>query len=154
MARKATLGSAGGNNDDRVLVGTAGADRLKGGGGDDTFIGAGGDDILSGGAGFDTAILSGSIFDYSWQTGKHGSLIVSDLNTTDGDEGVDTLNSIEVLQFDDYAFHLDGRDNAPVIIAEDLATDVDSSVSFTVAAYDFDFFKFDFFCFSCTRHSR
>jgi len=120
------------------LVGTSGADRLKGGGGDDTFTGGGGDDILSGGAGFDTAIFSGSIFDFSWQPGKPGKFIVTDLNTADGDEGIDTLSDIEVLQFDDYAFYLDGRENAPVIIAENIATDVDGSVTFTVAAYDFD----------------
>ena len=86
------LGGAGddtlfGNNDDDILNGGDGIDRLSGGSGDDILNGGAGDDVLRGAAGADTA-------DYS----DAGAAVLVDLvanMATDGDGGVDTLESVE-----------------------------------------------------------
>ena len=49
-----------GDENDNIIVGSAGNDTLRGMGGDDTLIGLGGDDVMDGGAGIDTVDYSGS----------------------------------------------------------------------------------------------
>ena len=61
--------------------------------------GDGGDDRIDGGAEIDTAVYLGVIGDYEISLGSNGAVTVRDLNTTDGDEGYDTLTNVEFLQF-------------------------------------------------------
>jgi serralysin len=78
------------------LVGTAGADVMTGTGADDKLEGDGGNDMIDGGAGTDTAVFRGVRSNYSFSALANGNLQVT---STDGSDGVDTLHSIEVLQF-------------------------------------------------------
>ncbi|WP_298303281.1 tandem-95 repeat protein, partial [uncultured Erythrobacter sp.] len=101
---------AGGN--DRIfggfasdeLAGGDGNDRIFGLWGNDDLYGGQGDDTLFGGFGFDTAHLLGDRDDYQIFTsgGFFNVTQTVDLNTAvDGDDGVDTLISIEQLEFKD-----------------------------------------------------
>ncbi|MFL6843435.1 MAG: M10 family metallopeptidase C-terminal domain-containing protein [Allosphingosinicella sp.] len=97
-----TLSGVDGNDS---LDGGTGADTLDGGIGDDTLHGGAGNDLLGGGSGTDTATYDGSRGDYSitMQTGAGGRIVsftaVSDNEFGNGNEGADTLTSVEVLQF-------------------------------------------------------
>src|SRR6478609_3736661 len=90
---------------DMTLTGGPGDDPLAGADGNDTLHGAGGDDILDGGAGTDTATYDGLIGDYSitMLSGAHGRIVaftaISDNESGDGNEGSDTLISVERLVF-------------------------------------------------------
>ena len=90
-------------NFSEVLNGTAGADTIDGFGGNDIIRGGGGDDAIDGGIGTDTASYAGNVADYTIvaQFDGNGNLIgflsVTDNNTGNGDEGTDTLTSIERL---------------------------------------------------------
>jgi serralysin len=78
-----------GNFDENTLVGTPFNDTLKG---------DGGKDVLNGGGGSDTAIFSGTRTSYAFAENADGTLTVS------GADGLDTLTSIEFLQFSDGSF--------------------------------------------------
>lgn len=99
---------------DDELGGGAGADDLDGGDGDDTLEGGEGDDDLDGGEGGDTAVFEGNSGDYTIgsTTGPNGRITgftsVADNNAADGDEGTDTLTSIETLVFDDATIDASG----------------------------------------------
>jgi Ca2+-binding RTX toxin-like protein/preprotein translocase subunit YajC len=75
--------------------------------GDDSFTGGTGDDLLDGGADTDTAYYSGNAVDYTitYVLDGGGNVIgyssVVDNNAGDGDDGSDTLISIEKLVFAD-----------------------------------------------------
>jgi len=94
-----------GEDDNDSLDGGAGNDTLNGGNGNDTFHGGAGNDALNGGAGTDTAVYDGNRGDYSITmiTGAGGRILgfsaVGDNEPSNGNEGLDTLNSIEVVQF-------------------------------------------------------
>jgi len=94
-------GSAG----DDILIGGGGADDLSGLGGNDFLQGNGGNDALHGDGGTDTAAYAGPRSDYSYTvtTGPDGRVTgftsVTDNNTANGNEGGDTLTSVERLQF-------------------------------------------------------
>ncbi len=96
-----------GREDDDSLDGGGGADSISGEGGDDRISGGTGNDAIGGGAGTDTAVYSGNLADYSFTalTGPDGRATgftgVTDNNAGDGDEGTDTLTSIERLEFAD-----------------------------------------------------
>lgn len=128
--------NAGDGND--TVIGSSYADRVNAGDGDDTVEGGSGNDILFGNGGFDTAVFAGSVFDFLWSSGPGNSLIVTDLNAADGDQGTDKLKHFEALQFDDHTIYIDGTNNAPVIVADDQDTDEDTVKNFTVEAIDFD----------------
>jgi Ca2+-binding RTX toxin-like protein len=85
-----------GGNDN--IDGRAGADYLSGGAGDDTLKGGAGNDGLSGGNGTDTAIYDGVQSGYQVTQNQDGSWTVRDLA---GNEGIDTLKSVEILSFAD-----------------------------------------------------
>ena len=94
------------DNDRDLLEGEASflpggaADTLNGGGGNDVLIGRLGDDELNGGDGLDAALFEGIGSEYSIVFGLDGLPIsVTDTNAADGDEGTDTLDSIETLYF-------------------------------------------------------
>ena len=85
-----------------VLVGTATAENLVGTAMDDTITGSGGNDILSGGDGTDTAVYMGNASSYAI-TLTNGSIEIEDRS---GSDGTDTLDSIEMLEFNDSTFAL------------------------------------------------
>ncbi len=84
-----------------------GADELHGGDGDDLLFGGAGDDTLDGGGDTDTAIYdgdaSGYAITYNYDGDGHivGFASVTDTVSGNGDEGHDTLTSVELLQFGD-----------------------------------------------------
>ena len=106
-ATTATQDSRGTALSDNITVGTTnglsidgwlGTDILNGNSGNDTLTGGAGNDTLNGGDGTDIAIFSGLPSEYSVQeTGK--DLIITDNQA--GRDGVDSLFSIETLQFSD-----------------------------------------------------
>lgn len=86
---------------DDSLTGGAGDDTISGLDGTDTLTGGAGDDVLDGGPGDgDTAAYAGTFDDFDFSFGPSG-LIVTDTNTSDGDEGTDTLTNISELSFGD-----------------------------------------------------
>ncbi len=96
------LGRAG--ND--VLFGNEGNDVLFGGVGDDLLVGGAGADTLDGGPGIDTVVFSGISSDYT-VTSADGLTTVRDNNPVlDGDDGLDTLTNIELLEFSGQTFPL------------------------------------------------
>jgi hypothetical protein len=111
----------GGDGND-VINGGDGYDFINAGDGDDVVTGGAGDDLMHGNDGFDTAVFSGSVFDYSFTSGKGNATIAS------GADGVDTLKHFEALQFGDYTYYIDGRNNAPFTRADTSETNEDSAV--------------------------
>lgn len=118
-----------------AIYGSAFADRVNAGDGDDTVMGGAGDDVLFGNDGDDTAAYEGSIFNFTWEAGKGGTLVVTD---NEGDEGTDTLKHFENLQFGDYTLDLDGVNAAMILGDADLTTDEDNSGGANITAWDFD----------------
>ena len=90
--------AVGGNGNDQ-LIGNAVANRLEGNGGNDT---------LDGGAGIDTAAYRGSRSNYTVNQTAGGYTITD----SSGNDGTDTLTSIERLAFADVSMNL-GSNNAP-----------------------------------------
>ena len=88
-----------GDDSSNRLRGNNGADLLSGGAGDDILEGGVGDDILDGGDGADVAAYQGDIGDFEITINDDGSITVEDNNTSDGDEGTDTLTNISQLSF-------------------------------------------------------
>lgn len=82
----------------RYLTGTAGSDFLTGTGFNDTLRGNGGDDIIDGGAGTDTAVYAGASTSYSILSMADGTLRIQ------GDDGIDLLRSVELIQFSNGSF--------------------------------------------------
>ncbi len=126
----------GGDGNDEVF-GMGGDDRVNAGDGDDTITGGEGDDEIFGNGGIDTSRYNGSIFGFLWAAGQGNTLIVSDTDPSDGNDGTDTLRHIEFLQFDDYTFEIGGN-NGALVLGEDATTDEDTPVVITFEAYDFD----------------
>ena len=118
-----SLVSSGG---DDILSGGLGDDIIDGGDGDDTIDGGAGDDVIDGGAGSDTAIFSGAYADYTVTDNGDGTLTVTDNNTSDGDDGVDTISNVEFLQFSDQTV---ATDQAPT----DLTVAGNESLALTTA---------------------
>ena len=98
-----------------VLTGASAADHLNGFDGDDALTGGAGDDTLEGGAGIDTAVYAGLAQDYAVTASGDASWIVRDLRAG-SPEGVDTLTSVERLQFADRTMTLSLQ------LASDVAT--------------------------------
>ncbi len=88
-----------------TLDGGLGTDTLNGGNGADTLHGGAGNDTLNGGAGNDTATYDGPASDYTvvYEFDGDGNIIgflsVTDNNAGNGDEGTDTLSSVETVNF-------------------------------------------------------
>ncbi|MGQ3047657.1 MAG: hypothetical protein ACT6Q8_19450 [Niveispirillum sp.] len=101
----------GGSGNDYIR-GNKGADSLSGAAGGDQFEGGQGNDTIDGGANgtdangypiIDMARYSGNFADYTVSF-SGGTITVTDNNTSDGDDGTDTLTSIEALSFKDQGF--------------------------------------------------
>ena len=118
IAVNLALGTASGieiGNDTLIsienIVGGQADDSLTGDASDNVIEGYLGDDQIDGGAGTDTAKYQGTRADFTISRGGQ-SWFVTDNNATDGDEGADTLSSIEVLQFADQTIDLSVHVNA------------------------------------------
>ncbi|MGB0935526.1 MAG: Ig-like domain-containing protein, partial [Alphaproteobacteria bacterium] len=89
-----------------TLLGGAGSDVIRGFSGNDTLEGNAGDDIIDGGTGTDLARYN-SMFPYDFvpsyvsgtQMANNVVFNFMDLNASDGDEGTDTIISIEQIVF-------------------------------------------------------
>ncbi|MFP7672417.1 DUF4214 domain-containing protein [Marivita sp. S0852] len=99
-----------------VLVGTSTAENLVGTAQDDTITGSGGNDILTGGAGTDTAVYMGDAADYGI-TITDSAIMIEDRK---GRDGIDTLDSIEALQFNDTPFALASFTNVSALSDSDM----------------------------------
>ena len=88
----------GGGND--TLVGSTSANTLHGGAGDDRLTGGAGNDTLMGGSGSnDVAVFAGLQASYSIVTNNGVVTVVDNQPTTDGNDGTDTINGIEKVEF-------------------------------------------------------
>jgi hypothetical protein len=88
-----------------VLTGTGGNDSIVGSLGNDTLIGGKGNDSIDGGLGTDSVVMSGKITDYFISYNRAlGTTTVTD-KRSNGD-GIDSLKSVEKLQFADKTFDL------------------------------------------------
>lgn len=94
-------GTTEGTSGNDTMVGTDGADTITALFGDDTITGGAGNDTIDGGEGTDVAVFSGNSSDYTFGENADGLLTVTDNNTADGDDGTDTLVSVETFQFAD-----------------------------------------------------
>ena len=101
-----------GSDADDILFGAAGGDTLSGLGGNDQLEGNGGNDVLDGGTGTDTATYAGNHGDYDVTATLDGNgwatsfATVTDTNLVGGDDGADTLTSVETLVFANATFDL------------------------------------------------
>ena len=93
-----------GGND--IINGNAGDDDIFGGGGDDILSGGTGNDVLSGGSGFDTAVFSGNLRDYNFNTTIDGDLSVVHARGTRLDGNDIVRSDVEVLRFADRVINL------------------------------------------------
>lgn len=82
-----------------LLIGGSSANLLQSSDGKDFLFGAGGDDELNGGAGTDTAVYFGTPLDYDIRKNSNGSWSVRNVRGAK-DAGSDTLENVEVVQFD------------------------------------------------------
>ena len=103
-----------GQNGDDSLRGNFGDDELLGGAGDDTLQGDQGDDILNGGfgndridggSGIDVAVYTGNFADYDVRFISGDRIRVIDERAS-GNTGIDTLTTVEFLQFQDQIINL------------------------------------------------
>jgi VCBS repeat-containing protein len=99
---------SGGSGDDS-FSGGAEADVLNGGLGNDLLFGGAADDYLIGGGGADTARYTGLSANYA--IGVIGGVLT--VTDTVGNEGVDRLSGVELLQFSDVTISLGGGNFAP-----------------------------------------
>ncbi len=90
---------AGGGGNDR-LEGRSGDDILSGGDDNDVIRGDTGNDTIDGGAGTDRMQVGGALSDYAVSyDGGTNTFTLTDQNAADGDEGTDTVTSIENFTF-------------------------------------------------------
>ena len=85
------------------VIGSAGDDQVTGNDADNVIKGGLGDDTITGGSGDDYAVFSGNFADYTIST-SGATTTVTDNNTADGDEGVDSLSGVEFIEFTDYTY--------------------------------------------------
>lgn len=97
-------GALGHGSTGRMLTGTARADTLAGGDGDDRLAGGDGDDRLLGGAGIDRAVFAGVRAGFEVRHDGAGAI---EVQAQAGAAGLDRLQGIERLVFDDRSLALD-----------------------------------------------
>ena len=88
-----------GGKEDDWLAGGTGNDKLQGLAGNDHLWGNAGNDELTGNGGFDTAYYFGQRSTYVIQTVSGTVQVVDTAPGVDGDDGTDTIASIEMLSF-------------------------------------------------------
>ncbi len=84
-----------------IFIGNEQDDTILGMGGDDSVTGNAGNDTLDGGAGTDTANYNGFLADYRFEVNASGQITIDDTYSGNGDDGTDTLISIERASFVD-----------------------------------------------------
>ena len=89
--------STGATND--LLIGGPSANKLTPGAGNDFMAGAGGNDEMNGGAGKDTAVYFGNPTDYDIRLSDDATYWTVRHVRGSKDEGTDTLENVEVIQF-------------------------------------------------------
>jgi len=86
-----------------VVITISGADdgvrSVPGTSGDDTLVSTSADETILGGRGLDTAVFTGALAGYELTRLGDGSVKIVDIDPSDGDDGTDTLSSIELLRF-------------------------------------------------------
>ncbi len=129
-----------GNTSDNDLLGGRGNDSMLGNDGNDTIEGGAGNDLLDGGIGTNTAIFGGNFADYSVVIVDPSHVTVTDLVTSNGNDGTDSLINIQDLQFANFLDILVfGPPNNPPSAANDGATtNEDVAVIVAVLANDSD----------------
>ena len=107
-----------GDGNANEIYGNEGDDTLQGGAGADLLYGGPGNDVIDGGADADTVTYLGAQAGYL-VTAVSGGYTVKDIDTSNGDDGTDTLTSVEVLRFSDGTLSLDtGVNISPVSRSE------------------------------------
>ena len=92
-----------GNDFEDVIFAGDGDDKVLMFGGDDVVGGGAGNDYLSGGAGTDAAVYTGVSSSFTFVVNDDGTVQITDLV---GNNGSDTLSSIERVTFEDGSFDL------------------------------------------------
>jgi len=87
------------------VIGSAGNDQITGNGVSNVIKGNGGDDTIAGGEGDDYAVFNGNYAEYTISGSYSSGLQVTDNNTSNGDDGTDTITSIEFLEFADLTYN-------------------------------------------------
>ena len=87
------------------IIGSAGADQFTGNSAANVIEGNAGNDTIAGGGGNDYAVFNGNYADYSITGSYAGSYQVVDNNTSDGDDGTDTISGVEFLEFADLTYN-------------------------------------------------
>lgn len=116
---------AGSGND--ILTGTTAANNLTGGAGNDTLTGGLGNDSLVGGTGPDIAVFAGVSTTYSINTLNGAVQVVDNALSADGNDGTDTISSIEQLRF---------KGGTTVNVSSPIILDLDGNGVKTVSAAD------------------
>lgn len=117
-------------------VGGKGNDTITGNDVANILTGGRGNDAINGGAGNDTAVFSGAYADYTITSTGTGSYTVTD---NVGNDGKDTLTSIETLRFSDRDFTGGQNATAPIVAIAlvDRSTDLDTFFTFTIPTGSF-----------------
>ena len=87
------------------IIGSAGADQFTGNSAANVIEGNAGNDTIVGGGGNDYAVFNGNYTDYSITGSYASSYQVVDNNTSDGDDGTDTISGVEFLEFADLTYN-------------------------------------------------
>ena len=111
---------SGDAGDDR-LFGDNGADRIAGGTGNDVIVGGNGNDLLAGGQGNDT-LQGGLGTDTAFYLGKFSELTITRTGAgfvvQSGENGLDTLSSIERIATNDGVYEFNRTSNAWAKVSE------------------------------------
>ncbi|MEM7211591.1 MAG: calcium-binding protein, partial [Pseudomonadota bacterium] len=121
------------------ILGNNGDDSISGLGGDDTLLGGTGRDVIAGGAGndsidgggdaLDVAVFSDAQAGYLVETNA-GVVTVTDLDASNGDDGIDQVTGVRTLRFADGDLVLG---NAPDVADSNATTDEDTQIDFLIA---------------------
>ena len=87
------------------IIGSAGADQFTGNSAANVIEGNAGNDTIAGGGGDDYAVFNGNYADYSITGSYASSYQVVDNETSDGDDGTDTVSGVEFFEFADMTYN-------------------------------------------------
>ena len=87
------------------IIGSAGNDQFTGNSAANVLEGNAGNDTIAGGGGDDYAVFNGNYADYTITGSYASSYQVVDNNTSDGDDGTDTISGVEFLEFADMTYN-------------------------------------------------
>lgn len=116
----------GGSGND-ILTGSTAANVLSGGAGNDRITGGAGNDSINGGQGTDIAVFAGVSTTYAISTVNGNIQIVDNATSQDGNDGTDTLLSIETAEF---------KNGVQIGLAAPILLDLDGGGVGTVSAHE------------------